>query len=95
MNWLSVIRKIYSKTLKLKTDTNFNNIRTFITSPEVGTNRLMVISDSIDLKTNRHSITAVECQDLDVDTIEQVNSVEIPRKARNDRYNLPTAYRDN
>lgn len=93
MNWLSIIRKIYSKTLKPES-TDFNNIRTFITSPEVGTNRLMVVSDSVDLKTNRHSISAVECHDLDVDTIEQVNSVEIPRKARNDRYNLPSAYKN-
>lgn len=94
MNWLSVVRKIYKKTLKpIITDFKFNNIKTFIKSPEVGTNKMMVVADSVDLKTNRHSVTAVECQDIDVSTIDQYNAIEIPRRARNDRWNLPTAYK--
>lgn len=94
MNWLSVVRKIYKKTLKpIITDFKFTNIRTFIKSPEVGTNKMMVVADSVDLKTNRHSVTAVECQDMDVSTIDQYNAIEIPRRARNDRWNLPTAYK--
>ena len=94
MNWLSVVRKIYKKTLKpIITDFKFTNIRTFIKSPEVGDNKMMVVADSVDLKTNRHSVTAVECQDIDVSTIDQYNAIEIPRRARNDRWNLPTAYK--
>ena len=91
-NWLSAIRKSYSKTLvPLKTsERQFSNVRTFITSPEVGENKLMVVSDSWDLKSNRHTIKAVECQNLDVDNIRTVDIMELPHKARNDWWNLPT-----
>lgn len=94
MNWLSTIRKTYSKTI-LPTSKNktFSNVRRFITSPEVGTNKLMILSDTVDVKTNRHSITAIECQNLDVTTVEFFAVIEVPRKARADRYNLPTAYK--
>lgn len=94
MNWLSTIRKTYSKTI-LPTSKNktFSNVRRFITSPEVGTNKLMILSDTVDVKTNRHSITAIECQNLDVTTVESFAVIEVPRKARADRYNLPTAYK--
>jgi hypothetical protein len=96
MNWLSVVRKYYNKTLVPRTSSStaqFSNIRTFLTSPEVGDNRMMVISDSWDVLTNRHSICAIECQDLDVDYVEQFSANELPRKARAERYNLPTAYK--
>lgn len=92
MNWLSTVRKVYKRTILPKpTDFVFSNIRTFMTSPEVGSNRLMVIADAVDLKSNRHTITAIECQDMTVTAIDSVNVMEIPRKARNERWNLPTA----
>lgn len=98
-NWLNVIRKIYSKTI-LPSYTEINhtifrrpvhNWMTFITSPEVGDNLMMVMSDSWDVKTNRHSIVAVECQGLEVDTISPFSVDELPHKARAERWNLPTA----
>lgn len=98
MNWLSVIRKIYNKTLvstdyvrKYNQAKDINNFKTFIISPEVGNNRLMVISDSWDLKSDRHTITAIESQGLDVSTVSSFAVEEIPRKARAERWNLPTA----
>lgn len=92
MNWLSVIRKIYNKTLvPVDKEKAFNNIRTYITSPETGEYELMVISDSWDLKTNRHTIKAIEDHNLDVDYVGSFAVIEIPRKARNDLFNLPTA----
>ncbi len=90
MNWLGTIRKVYSKTLVPSLE-KFSNTRTFLTSTEVGENPLMVISDTWDLKTNRHSIKAIECQNLDVDYVGTTDAIEIPRKARNDLFNLPTA----
>lgn len=92
MNWLGVIRKIYNKTLvPVDKGVAFNNIRTYITSPETGEYELMVISDSWDLKTNRHTIKAIEDHNLDVDYVGSFAVIEIPRKARNDLFNLPTA----
>lgn len=90
MNWLGTIRKIYSKTI-VPSVGSFSNTRRFITSSEVGEYPLMVISDNWDLKTNRHSIKAIECQNLDVDYVGTTDVIEIPRKARNDLFNLPTA----
>ena len=91
-NWLGVIRKTYKKTLVLNDrNSKFNNIRGFIKSPEIGDNKLMVISDSIDLKTNRHTVSAIECHNLDVVDVELTDTTEIPRRARYDRFNLPTA----
>lgn len=90
MNWLGTIRKIYSKTI-VPSVGSFSNTRRFITSSEVGEYPLMVISDNWDLKTNRHSIKAIECQNLDVDYVGTTDAIEIPRKARNDLFNLPTA----
>ena len=94
MNWLSVIRKTYKKTLVPVDEWSwqkFCNIRTFLKSPEVGDNKLMVVADSWDVKSNRHSVTAVECQDLDVEKVENQDVIELPRRARDERYNLPTA----
>ena len=90
MNWLGIIRKIYSKTIVPSVE-RISNTRGFITSSEVGYNKLMIISDNWDLKTNRHSIKAIECQNLDVDYVGTTDAIEIPRKARNDLFNLPTA----
>ena len=92
MNWLSVIRKIYNKTLVPKpTSFRFSNIRTFLTSPEVGNNKLMVISDSWDVKTSRHTVSAIECQDLDVSDVETAAVIEVPRQARDERYRYTSA----
>ena len=90
VNWLGTIRKIYSKTIVPSVE-RISNTRGFITSSEVGDNKLMIISDNWDLKTNRHSIKAIECQNLDVDYVGTTDAIEIPRKARNDLFNLPTA----
>jgi hypothetical protein len=92
MNWLSTIRKSYSKTLvPLKDGKTFNNFKTFITSPEVGSNKLMVVADSWDLKSNRHRIKSVEANGLDVTTVSSYSVTELPRRARAERWNLPTA----
>lgn len=94
LNWLSHIRKIYSKTiLPIKdNERTFSNFKTFITSPEVSENRMMVIEDNWDLKTNRHSLVAIEAQNLDVSWVYTFTAVEVPRMARAERWNLPTAY---
>ena len=93
-NWLTTIRKIYTKTLLPTNDTMFwgkLHNTTFINSSEVGENDLMIVSDSVDLKTNRHSVVAIEDQGLQVDYVQPVNVTELPRRARAERYNLPTA----
>ena len=93
MNWLGIIRKIYNKTLLPLKEERFDNIMTFITSPEIGENGLMVISDSWDLKTNRHTISSIEDHNMEVDYVMTVDVFEIPRMARAERYNLPTAHK--
>lgn len=92
-NWLSKIRKIYTKTLvpEMNRTRPFANVRCYITSPEVGNNELLVVRDTWDVKTNRHTVTAVEDQDLEVGTVGTVDVQELPRRARADRWNLPTA----
>lgn len=96
-NWLSKIRKIYTKTLIPEGGRTrpFANVRCYLKSPEVGTNELLVVKDTWDVKTNRHTITAVEDQDLEVGVVSTVDVIEIPRRARADRYNLPTATKKN
>lgn len=91
-NWLSKIRKIYTKTLvpEMNRTRPFANVRCYITSPEVGNNELLVVKDTWDVKTNRHTVTAVEDQDLEVGTVGTVDVQELPRMARADRWNLPT-----
>ena len=92
MNWLGRIRKIYTKTIKpLDKELEMNNIMKYIYSPEIGENNLLVISDSWDLKSNRHSITAIEDHNWDVDFVQTQDAVELPRRARAERWNLPTA----
>lgn len=91
-NWLSKIRKIYTKTLvPVAKSRPFSNVRCYLKSPEVGSNELLVVKDSWDVKTNRHTVTAVEDNDLEVSTVGTVDVMEIPRRARAERWNLPTA----
>lgn len=91
-NWLSTIRKIYTKTIKIyPIGYNTTGCPIFLYSPEIGNNKLMVVSRSLDLKTRRNSITAVECHNLDVDYVNQFLVNELPHKARNERWNYPTA----
>ena len=92
MNWLSTIRKSYGKTLvPLKDGKTFNNFKTFITSPEVGSNKLMVVADTWDVKSGRHRIKSVEANGLDVTSVSSYSVTELPRRARAERWNLPTA----
>lgn len=95
-NWLSKIRKIYTKTLvpypNYVRTRPFSNVRCFLKSPEVGTNELLVVRDTWDVKTDRHTVTAVEDHDLEVGVVSTVDVIEIPRMARAERYNLPTAH---
>ena len=93
-NWLNVIRKTFNKTiLPVAKSRPFANVRCYVKTPEIGTNELLVVADSWDVKTNRHTIIAVEDQGLEVSTVSGVNSVEVPRMARAERWNLPTATR--
>ena len=96
-NWLSKIRKIYTKTLipypNYVRTRPFSNVRCYLKSPEVGTNELLVVKDSWDVKTDRHTVTTVEDQDMEVGVVSNVDVIEIPRMARAERYNLPTAIR--
>lgn len=95
MNWLSKIRKVYGKTLvPLKTAAReFSIFRTLIKTPEISSNPFLVFADSWDLKTNRHSIQAIEAHNLDVDYVTSCDVMEIPRRARAERWNLPTAHK--
>ena len=92
-NYWSDIRKTYNRVLVPHKD-GFDNCLTFIEVPDLpddGHGRwLVVVSDSVDVKTNRHTITAVEDYDMSVNEISNYTVIEIPRKARNDRYNLPS-----
>lgn len=92
-NWLNKIRKIYTKTLvpEMNRTRPFANVRCYLKSPEVGTNELLVIKDTWDIKTNRHTVTAIEDHNMEVSSIGAVDILEIPRKARAERWNLPTA----
>ena len=93
MNLLSKIRKVYNKTIKLfgnYSGNHFGNTATYIKSPEIE-KKMMVLGDSYDVKTNRHTIEAIEDYDMDVTEVESFATVEIPRKARNSLFNLPSA----
>jgi hypothetical protein len=95
MNWLSKIRKVYGKTLvPLKEAVReFSIFRTVIKTPEISDHPFLVFGDSWDLKTNRHSIQAIEAHNLDVDYVTSCDVMEIPRQARAARWNLPTAHK--
>ena len=92
-NYWSTIRKIYNRVL-VPHKNGFSNCMCFIEVPDLpddGHGRwLVVVSDSVDVKTNRHTICAVEDYDMKVKEISNYTVIEIPRKARNDRYNLPS-----
>lgn len=92
-NYWSTIRKTYNRVL-VPHKSGFSNCLCFIEVPDLpddGHGRwLVVVSDSVDVKTNRHTITAVEDYGMSVNEISNYTVIEIPRKARNDRYNLPS-----
>ena len=90
-NWLSIIRKIYTKTVKTSTRTGVTGCPVFLNSPEIGDNKMMAVSRSLDVKSGRTSVTAVECHNLDVNYVSQFLVNELPHKARNERWNYPTA----
>ena len=98
-NYYGNIRKTYNRVLVPHKSMNnpflgFGNVMCFIEAPDipdVGNGRwLMVLSDSIDVKTNRHTISAVEDYGMNVTDITNYTVIEIPRKARNELYNLPS-----
>ena len=92
-NYWGVIRRTYNRVL-VPHKAGFSNCLCYIEAPDipdVGNGRwLMVVSDSWDVKTNRHTISAVEDYDLNVKEIENYTVLEIPREARNPRFNLPS-----
>lgn len=97
-NWLTKIRKVYSKTFVLPEvvngylmGDNVINEHAFMKSPEIGDGKLMILSDDFDYKTYRHSVIAVECDDIKVDYVDTYMVNELPHKARAERWNLPTA----
>lgn len=94
-NWLTNIRKNYSKTFKRTNQDyipgDFKNNLTLVVSPDMGEGTNLVVSDSWDLKSDRHTVTTVNTDGLQVTNVDQVQSEEIPRKARAERYNLPTS----
>ena len=100
-NWMTRIRRIMTKTFKAIWDNVhhlpevserfINNRMRFITPPEFPDKKYLIVSNSWDVKSDRHTITAIESDDLYVDYVTQIQSEEIPRKARAERFNLPTA----
>ena len=92
-NYWGTIRRTYNRVLVPHKE-QFSNCLCFIEAPDipdVGNGRwLMVVSDSWDVKTNRHTISAVEDYNLNVNEIENYTVLEIPREARNPRFNLPS-----
>lgn len=104
-NWLGKIRRIYNKTFcmfYLAYNPNNNTyekwynytslFRKLIKSQEMDVQRtFMVCKDVWDLKTSRHTIQSIECDGMEVTTIDAFSTIEIPRQARNSLFNLPTA----
>jgi hypothetical protein len=92
-NYWGVIRRTYNRVL-VPHKSEFSNCLCFIEAPDIpdtGHGRwLMVVSDSWDVKTNRHTISAVEDYDLNVKEIENYTVLEIPRQSRNPRFDLPS-----
>lgn len=93
-NFYSVIRRTYNRVL-VPYKKGFSNCLCFIEAPDipdVGNGRwLMVVSDSYDVKTNRHTISSVEDYALNINEIDNYTVLEIPRQSRNPRYDLPSA----
>lgn len=101
LNYLSKIRRRYEKTIVPLNGRKVSNMLTFINAPEVTNNNLVsegeylvVTSDSWDVKTDRHTIQAVECYKMDVDEVRTVPVIEIPRRARNERFNYPSSIKN-
>jgi hypothetical protein len=92
-NFYSVIRRTYNRVL-VPNKNKFSNVMCYIEAPDIPNTGhgkwLMVLSDSYDVKTNRHTIVAVEDYNLNVTQIENYTVIEIPREARNPRFNLPS-----
>lgn len=92
-NFYGTIRKTYNRVL-VPRKAGFGNVLCYIEAPDIsesGDKRwLVVVSDSVDVKTNRHTISAVQDYGMNVDNITNYAVIEVPRKARNDRYNLPS-----
>lgn len=92
-NYWGTIRRTYNRVL-VPNKAGFGNCLCYIEAPDipdVGNGRwLMVVSDSWDVKTNRHTISAVEDYGLNVNEIENYTVLEIPRQSRNPRFNLPS-----
>lgn len=92
-NYFGKLRRIYNRVLVPKKSW-FGNDFCYIEVPDLpdtGNGRwLMVVSDSNDVKTGRHTITAVEDFGLNVSEIGNYAVIEIPRKSRNPLYDLPS-----
>lgn len=92
-NYFGKLRRIYNRVLVPKKSW-FGNDFCYIEVPDLpdtGNGRwLMVVSDSNDVKTGRHTITAVEDYGLNVEEIGNYAVIEIPRKSRNPLYDLPS-----
>ena len=92
-NFYGTIRKTYNRVLVPHKE-GFGNCLCYIEAPDIsesGDKRwLVVVSDSVDVRTNRHTISAVQDYGMNVETITNYTVIEVPRKARNDRYNLPS-----
>lgn len=92
-NFYGTIRKTYNRVL-VPHKAGFGNCLCYIEAPDIsesGDKRwLVVVSDSVDVRTNRHTICAVQDYGINVDEITNYAVIEVPRKARNDRYNLPS-----
>lgn len=97
-NFYSVIRRHYDRVL-LPNKEQFDNLMCYIEVPDLQDNGhgrwFIVVSDSYDVKTNRHTISAVEDYDLNVTEIQNYTVIEIPRESRNPRYNLMSVKRTN
>lgn len=101
-NWLGTIRRVFDFTIRMEGSDTMDGryylwyvcpARTYIYlhNALLVDKWLKIISDTWDLKTNRHTIKAIECENMNVDKVDSFATIEIPRRARNDLYNLPTA----
>jgi hypothetical protein len=99
-NYYSVIRRIVNKSLTVKNKREFfGNVMCYVEDAELqdmGNGKwVMVVVDNWDVKTNRHTITAVEDYGITVEKINNYVVIEVPRKARNELFNLPNAVPNN
>lgn len=100
-NWLTRIRRIFNKTVRTAiangepelSSSDMNDRRTIIRLPEFPETDYLVVSNSWDVKSDRHTYSAVESNKMEVTYVNNTEAQEIPRMARAERYNLPTAKR--